>query len=235
MMVALTVLTGLIYPGVVTGLCQLFFPARANGSLIVAHGQAIGSELIGQNFTKPEYFQARPSSAGSGYDPTASGASNLGPTSAKLVRGTTKMDDKKNEVVDFDGIGLRIVHFCLDNDIPYESSTPLDRFKDANGALDDVKLIKAFNDDKAPLLFTPKAPIPADAVTASGSGLDPDISPASAEAQAARIARARGIPVEQVRDLIAGRTEGRDLGFLGEPRVNVLEINRALDQGFPKK
>ena len=139
----------------------------------------IGSELIGQNFTKPEYFQPRPSSAGSGYDATASSGSNLGPTSAKLIHGTTKMDDKKNEVVDFDGINLRIVHYCLDNDIPYESSAPLDRFKDANGGLDDVKLIKAFNDDKAPLLFKAKAPIPADAVTASASGLDPHISPAN--------------------------------------------------------
>jgi potassium-transporting ATPase KdpC subunit len=235
MMLALTVLTGLIYPGVVTGLCQWFFPARANGSLIVAHGQAIGSELIGQNFSKPEYFQPRPSSAGSGYDPTASGASNLGPTSAKLVHGTTKMDDKKNEVVDFDGIDLRIVHFCLDNGIPYESSAPLDRFKDANGALDDVKLIKAFNDDKAPLVFKAKAPIPADAVTASGSGLDPDISPASAQAQAARVAKARGVSMGQIDQLVAQFTEARDLGLLGEPRVNVLKLNLALDARFSRK
>ena len=91
------------------------------------------------------------------------------------------MDDKKNEVVDYDGINLRIVHYALDNNIPYESSMPLDSFKDASGNLDDVKLIKAFNDDKAPLMFTPKAPIPADAVTASASGLDPHISPAFAE------------------------------------------------------
>jgi potassium-transporting ATPase KdpC subunit len=182
MMLVLTVLTGLIYPGVVTGLCQMLFPARANGSLIVANGQAIGSELIGQNFKKPEYFQPRPSAAGNdGYDPTASGASNLGPTNQKLA----------------------------------------DRVKDS------VASFRKNNPE-----YT--GPIPADLVTSSGSGLDPDISPASAEAQAARIAKVRGIPVQQVQDLIVGHTRGRDLGFLGEPRVNVLEINRALDKSFPK-
>jgi K+-transporting ATPase ATPase C chain len=183
MMLVLTVLTGLLYPGVVTGLCQVFFPARANGSLFVANGHAIGSELIGQNFKRSEYFQPRPSAAGNdGYDPMASGASNLGPTSQKLA----------------------------------------DRVKDS------VASFRKNNPD-----YT--GPIPADLVTSSGSGLDPDISPASAEAQAARIARARGIPVEQVRDLIASHTNGRDLGFLGEPRVNVLEINRALDQAAPPR
>jgi K+-transporting ATPase ATPase C chain len=230
-----TVLLGVVYPLSVTGICQVFFPHQANGSLITAGGKVIGSELIGQNFSKPEYFQPRPSSAGSGYDATASSGSNLGATSAKLVHGTTKIDDKKNEVVDFDGINLRIVHFCLDNDIPYESSAPLDRFKDASGGLDDVKLIKAFNDDKAPLVFTPKAPIPADAVTASGSGLDPDISPASAQAQAARVAKARGISTGQADQLIARFTGGRDLGLLGEPRVNVLKLNLAMDREFPRK
>ena len=181
MMLVLTVLTGLLYPGVVTGLCQVLFPARANGSLIVANGNVIGSELIGQNFKRPEYFQPRPSAAGNdGYDPTASGASNLGPTSQKLA----------------------------------------DRVKDS------VASFRKNNPD-----YT--GPIPADLVTTSGSGLDPDISPASAEAQAARIAKARGVPVEQVRNLIAGHTQGRDLGFMGDPRVNVLEINLALDQAAP--
>src|SRR6202035_4533395 len=164
-----------IYPAVITGIAQVVFRDRANGSLIVANGQVVGSRLIGQSFSKPEYFHPRPSAAGNGYDPTASGGTNLGPTSAKLLRGTTKMDTKKNEVVDFDGINLRIVHYCVDNDIPYESSVPLDQFKDSHGDLDDVKLIKAFNDDKSPLLFTAKTPIPPDAVTASGSGLDPQI------------------------------------------------------------
>jgi K+-transporting ATPase ATPase C chain len=183
MMLVLTVLTGLLYPGVVTGLCQVFFPARANGSLVVANGHAIGSELIGQNFKKPEYFQPRPSAAGNdGYDPMASGASNLGPTSQKLA----------------------------------------DRVKDS------VASFRKNNPD-----YT--GPIPADLVTSSGSGLDPDISPASAEAQAARIAKARGVPVEQVRNLIASHTQGRDFGFMGDPRVNVLEMNLALDQAAPPR
>jgi len=183
MMLVLTVLTGLLYPGVVTGLCQVLFPARANGSLIVANGHAVGSELIGQNFKRPEYFQPRPSAAGNdGYDPMASGPSNLGPTSQKLA----------------------------------------DRVKDS------VASFRKNNPD-----YT--GPVPADLVTSSASGLDPDISPASAEAQAARIAKARGIPVEQVRDLIRSHTQERDLGFMGEPRVNVLKINLALDQAAPMR
>lgn len=236
MTLVMTVLTGILYPLAVTGIAQGLFRDKADGSLLrAADGHVIGSSLIGQSFSKPEYFHPRPSAAGAGYDGTASGGSNLGPTSAKLIHGTTKMDDKKNEVVDFDGIDLRIVHFCLDNDIPYESSVPLDQFKDASGNLDDVKLIKAFNDDKAPLRFQPKAPIPADAITTSASGLDPQISPASAEAQIARVARARNVPPQRVRDLVAAHTEGPDLGFLGEPRVNVLLVNLALDQQAPVK
>src|SRR5260370_37190526 len=187
-----TVLTGLLYAAIMTGVSELIFPRQANGSLVTVGGKVVGSRLIGQSFAKPEYFHPRPSAAGNGYDATASGGSNLGPTSAKLLRGTIKMDDKKNEIVDFDGINLRIVHYCVDNDIPYESSVPLEQFKDAHGDLDDVKLIKAFNDDKAPLLFSPKVPIPPDAVTASAACLDPHISPANAETQATRVAKARG-------------------------------------------
>ena len=230
-----TILTGFAYPGIVTALCQLILPNQANGSLVSAGGHVVGSSLLGQNFAKPEYFHPRPSAAGNGYDATASSGTNLGPTSAKLLHGTTKTDDKKNEVVDFDGINLRIVHYCVENGIPYESSVPLDQFRDSHGDLDDAKLIKAFNDDKAPLLFTAKAPIPADAVTASGSGLDPDISLASAETQTLRVAKARGVTLDEVAELVRQYTEGRTLGFLGEPRVNVLALNLELDRRFPRK
>jgi len=232
-MLVFTILTGLVYPVVMTGLSELIFPKQAKGSLVRENGKIVGSSLIGQPFTKPEYFFPRPSAAGSGYDATASGGTNLGPTSAKLLRGTTKKDDKGNEVVDFDGIDDRIVHYCVDNEVPYESSVPLDQFRDAQGSLDDVKLIKAFNDDKTPLTFKAKKPIPSDAVTASASGLDPHISPANAEIQAARVAKARGVDAEEVKVLIAQSTEGADLGFLGEPRVNVLLLNKALDERFP--
>jgi K+-transporting ATPase ATPase C chain len=228
-----TILTGLLYPAVMTGVSELIFPKQANGSLVTVNGKVVGSSLIGQSFAKAEYFHSRPSAAGNGYDATASGGSNLGPTSAKLLRGTIKMDDKKNEIVDFDGINLRIVHYCVDNDIPYESSVPLDQFKDSHGDLDDVKLIKAFNDDKAPLLFSAKEPIPQDAVTGSASGLDPHISPANADIQASRVAKARGVSADQVMQLIPPSTDRADLGFLGEPRVNVLLLNIALDQKFP--
>ena len=231
--IVFTILTGLVYPVVMTGLSEGIFPRQSKGSLVTVNGKVVGSSLIGQPFTKAEYFHPRPSSAGNGYDATQSSGSNLGPTSAKLLRGTTKMDDKKNEVVDFDGIDDRVVHYCIDNDIPYESSIPLDQFKDAQGNLDDVKLIKAFNDDKAPLVFTAKVAIPQDAVTASASGLDPHISPANAEIQAARVAKARGVSADQLKLLIREFTNRADWGFLGEPRVNVLMLNVALDQHFP--
>ena len=231
----MTVVLGIAYPLLMTGIAQAVFPRQANGSLIMQGGKVIGSEIIAQGFSKPEYFHPRASGAGSGYDATSSAGPNLGPTSAKLLHGTVKMDDKKNEVVDFDGLSLRMVHYCLDNDIAYESSIPLDQFKDAKGDLDDVKLIKAFGDDKAPLVFKPKAAIPADAITTSASGLDPHISPANAQLQAARVAKERGISPDQVNQVVAQFTEGPALGLLGESRVNVLKLNLALDQRFPRK
>jgi potassium-transporting ATPase KdpC subunit len=179
----LTILLGVGYPLAVTGISQLVFPHQANGSLIVKGNQVIGSELIGQNFTRPEYFQPRPSAAGSdGYDPTASGGFNYGPTNQKLI------DRVKASV---------------------------DKFHKENPDY--------------------KGPIPADLLTGSGSGLDPDISPASAQAEAPRVAKARGISVDQINQLVAQYTKSPDLGLLGEPRVNVLKLNLALDQRYPRK
>lgn len=232
----LTLVLGIVYPLAMTGISQLLFPHQANGSLIRDGDKVIGSEIIGQRFTRPEYFHPRPSNAGSGYDATASGGSQLGPTSRKLLYGTTKVDDKtKAEIVDFDGISLRVVHFCLENGIPYESSAPLEQFKDANGNLDDVKLIKAFNDENAPLMFKPARPLPSDAVTGSASGFDPHISPDTAQAQLGRVARARGISSDRVNELVARFTEAPQMGILGEPRVNVLHLNLALDGQYPVK
>ena len=179
MTLVMTVLTGLIYPGIVTGLCQMLFPKQANGSLEYKDGKIIGSTLIGQNFSKPEYFQPRPSAAGNGYDATASGGSNLGPTSQKLIDRVKASADK----------------FHKDN--PGFAGT-----------------------------------IPADLLTASGSGLDPHLSPESADAQVERVAKARGVSPQDIRALVMQFTEGRDLGFLGEPRVNVLRLNEALDARF---
>lgn len=182
MTVLLTVLTGLIYPGVVTGLCQILFRNQANGSLIVRNGQVIGSKLIGQNFARPEYFHPRPSAAGNdGYDPTSSTGSNLGPTSQKL----------------YDRIKASADQFRKDN-------------PDYHG------------------------PIPSDALTASGSGLDPHISIDNAIAQAARVANARGVDLSRVVNLISATSEHRDLGFLGERRINVLALNLALDEQLRK-
>jgi K+-transporting ATPase ATPase C chain len=178
-----TVLTGILYPLAVTGAAQALFHRQANGSLIEVNGQAVGSELIGQNFTKPEYFHPRPSAAGmNGYDPTASGGSNLGPTNPALADRLTK----------------DAAQFRKDN-------------PDFSG------------------------PIPADAITTSGSGLDPEISPANAEAQASRVAGARNAPRAEVESLVAANTNQRQLGILGEPRVNVLALNMALDKAFPVK
>ena len=176
------ILTGLIYPLLVTGMSQVLFPARAGGSLIKdEQGKIVGSELIGQGFSNAAYFQPRLSAAGNGYDPLASGGSNLGPTSAKLK----------------------------------------DRFTT------DTLRLKSQNPDAA-------APLPGDLVTASASGLDPHISPAAALWQIPRVAKARGLAADRVHQVVTESIEGRDLGFLGEPRINVLRLNLALDRQFGK-
>jgi potassium-transporting ATPase KdpC subunit len=177
--VVTTVLLGLVYPLVVTGLAQLLFKDKANGQLIKKDGKIIGSRIIAQPFATPQYFHPRPSAAGTnGYDATSSGGTNWGPTNQKLV----------------------------------------DRVKG------DVNALQAEN---------PGKPVPVDLVTASGSGLDPHITPAAAAFQVARVAKSRGIAEGELRTLVSQHTEGRQFGFLGEPRINVLELNLALDEKYP--
>lgn len=179
MTIVTTVLLGLIYPLVVTGIAQVIFSAKANGQLITKDGQVIGSRIIGQPFSSPGYFRSRPSAAGAaGYDAGASSGSNLGPTNKKLI----------------------------------------DRVQA------DVEKLQAEN---------PGQPIPVDLVTTSASGLDPHISPAAAEFQIPRVAQARGMSLEEVRQLVHAHTQNRQFGFLGEPAVNVLELNLALDARSP--
>jgi len=391
--IVLAILVCGIYPAIVWGLAQLIFPHQANGSLIGKDGKpvtkdadAVGSALLGQSFSDAKYFHSRPSAAGNGYDPTASGGSNLGPTSAKLMFGTTKLfaytvfaadknqtmvvpvsgrvqgtvtevsktniavtpqgtaatkttyvldpavadpnttvnfhgrtvhatsipagaivelklsdkspatvtavnvadqeiddgvsvvdtsankitlDDSSGTVInvdpkntvfvvngkadarldavtpnmtvlavvsvqmDFDGIADRVIHYCQDNKIDYKSSVPDSAFTDADG-IDDMKLITAFNAASNPTISPdPGKPIPADAVTGSGSGLDPHISPANALLQAQRVADARKMSLDKVKEMIGQYTEARGLGIFGDPGVNVMRLNLALDQVAP--
>ncbi len=178
MTIVTTLLLGIVYPFVVTGLAQVLFPRQANGDLILVNGKIVGSRLIGQPFSSPGYFRSRPSAAGNGYDAGNSGGSNLGPTNKMLVDRMTG----------------------------------------------DVQKAQAEN---------PNAPVPMDLVTTSGSGLDPHISPEAAAFQIPRIAHERSMSEADVRALIANHTEARQLGFLGEPRVNVLELNLDLDTTHP--
>jgi K+-transporting ATPase ATPase C chain len=188
------VLTGLVFPGVVWAVGNLVFPHQAAGSLIQDQkGNVVGSELLGQTFTKPEYFHPRPSAAGSGYDAANSSGTNLGPTSDKLVNGIK--DDPSTQETDETYLGFKDLAAA---------------YRDVNGLPKD-------------------AVIPADAATRSSSGLDPDISPANAELQVARVARARGLSADRIRELVSEHTSGRALGVFGEPRVNVLKLNLSLD------
>ncbi len=187
--------TGIAFPVAVWAIGSVAFPHQAHGSLIRdAHGNVVGSELLGQAFAKPEYFHPRPSAAGTGYDAANSSGTNLGPTSDKLINGVK--DDPNTKDVDESYPGF-------------------------------IALAKAYREENG---LAPDALIPADAATRSASGLDPDISPANAAIQAARVAKARKMSIEQVRRLIDANTEGRTLLLLGEPRVNVLKLNLALDQ-----
>jgi K+-transporting ATPase ATPase C chain len=172
-----TVITGLVYPLVVTGVSQLFWRDKANGSLVKTNGTVVGSSLIGQQFSDPKYFHPRPSAAGTGYDGLASGGSNLGPTNTDFLK---TIED-------------RVAAYRQENNLPATDTVPVD------------------------------------AVTASASGLDPEISIANAKLQAARVAAARGMTVDQVVALVNAHTSGRQWGFLGEPGVNVLDLNLALD------
>src|SRR5215831_9432036 len=179
MTVVTTVLLGLVYPLVVTGLAQALFPDKANGQLRDRNGHAIGSEIIGQSFSSTGYFHGRPSAAGNGYDATNSGGTNLGPTNKKLI-------DAVKAAVD------------------------------------------------AARKENPSAPVPIDLVTTSASGFDPDITPDNAMFQVPRVAKARGVSEAELRQFVTDRIEGRQLGFLGEPRVNVLMLNLALDDRWPE-
>jgi len=289
-----------LYPLAVWAIGQLVFPIQANGSLVKKDGTfttddklAVGSYLIGQNFSAPGYFHPRPSAAGdNGYDATNSGGSNLGPLSDKLINGATKAAPPPAtapapqpaaaapppaagpaapaaadaasapqaagapaagpaEVIDVDGIRLRVIHYCVENGIAFKlyrikpdgariAEVPLSTYQDKDGNLLDTKLVDDFPHpptdpaDKTPVIAADFATlVPGDAVTGSGSGLDPHISPQNAVLQAQRVADARKLPKEKVLELIRENTDQPNLGFLGDPGVNVLMLNIALDKLAP--
>ena len=178
--VVTVIVLGIVYPLVMTGIAQLLFPRQANGSLVTINGKVVGSSIVGQLWSKPQYFQGRPSAAGKGYDPTSTGGTNLAPTSKKLI--------------------------------------------DATRAT--IAALRKANPNAT-------GPIPMDLVTSSASGIDPDISPQAAYYEAPRVAAARRTTVDAIDRVIAAHVRGRQFGFLGEPRVNVLELNLALDRAEP--
>ncbi len=239
----LAVLTGLVYPLVVTGIGREVFPYRSNGSFITKNGRVIGSSLIAQNFADksgnplPQYFQPRPSSAGNGYDPTSSGASNLGPGDPKLVGFIPGFN-----TVDLNGNSSKTNPFATKDDpycVPTDPSgaavtSPSQGQKyaknkdgsyvcDSNTVPERALAYRQLNG------LDEKTPVPVDAVTASASGLDPDISVANANLQATRVAKARNLPLDQVTALIKSHTNAQQWGFLGEKTVNVVDLNLALD------
>jgi len=256
--IGVTIVLGIIccaiYPAIIYGLGQLLFPVQADGSLLKKDGsfttddtQAVGSALIGQNFSDPKYFHPRPSAAGAGYDPTSSGGSQLGPLSDKLINGVTTpattQPTVQPETLSYDGIRLRTIHYANDNGIPFKlynvaadgtkTEVPLKNYLNKDGTLNDIGLVDAFphNGATAGLIAADFGTlIPGDAVTASGSGLDPHISPANAMLQVNRVAAARKMSPDKVKALVEKYTDNPDLGILGDPGVNVLRLNIALDQ-----
>jgi K+-transporting ATPase ATPase C chain len=288
-----------LYPLAVWGIGQVVFPIQANGSLVKRDGtftsddaQAVGSYLIGQNFSAPGYLHPRPSAAGTGYDASNSGGTNLGPLSDKLINGATQAPPPpaaspapqptaatappaaappaasaaanppsapsaaapaapSAETLAFDGIRLRVIHYCVENGIVFKlykvkpdgariAEVPLSKYQDKDGNLLDIKLVDDFphpptdSADKTPVIAVDFATlIPGDAVTGSGSGLDPHISPENALLQAQRVADARKLPKEKVLELVRQNTDRPNLGFLGDPGVNVLMLNIALDKLAP--
>jgi len=278
--IAVTIVLGIIccaiYPFVIWRIAQWVFPIQANGSLLKKDGtytsddsQAVGSALIGQQFTAAQYFHPRPSAANNtagtsfsstaGYDPTSSGGTNFGPLSDKLINGATNpattQPTTQPESLNYDGVRLRTIHYAVDNGLSFKLysqradgtgdkvEVPIKKFEDAQGNLQDVNLVDAFphppsdTPDRMVLTAGPFTNssgdvvlIPGDAVTSSGSGLDPHISPANAALQVSRVAAARKMSPDKVKALVQKYTDGPDLGILGDPGVNVLRLNIALDQ-----